>query len=118
RTYYLFTIFYLMITPLLQSQEKITYQTPPEEILTLVDIERAPVVDMDSKKEQMLFYYRSTFKSLRELNQPELRLGGLRINPDANISSMLTYVNDIRYRKVSDDEIQQIRGLPENAQIA
>ena len=118
QTYYLFTIFYFMITPLLQSQEKIVYQTPPEEILTLVDIERAPMVEMDSKKEQMLFYYRNTFKSLRELNQPELRLGGLRINPEANISSTLTYVNDIRYKKVSDDEIQQIRGLPENAQIA
>jgi len=118
QTYYLFTILYLMITPLLQSQEKITYQTPPEEILALVDIERAPQVDMDSKKEQMLFYYRNTFKSLRELNQPELRLGGLRINPEANISSTLTYVNDIRYKKVNDEEILQISGLPVNAQIA
>ena len=118
RTYSLLFIFNIMITPLLQSQEKITYQTPPDEILALVDIERAPLVDMDSKKKQILFYYRNTFKSLRELNQPELRLGGLRINPDANISSTLTYVNDIRYKKIEDEEILQIKGLPENAQIA
>ncbi|MBK5195175.1 MAG: S9 family peptidase [Proteiniphilum sp.] len=116
--FYLLTIFFLMITTLLQSQEKIVFQTPPEEILTLVDIERAPVVDMDSKKEQMLFYYRSMFKSLRDLNQPELRLGGLRINPEANISSTLTYFNDIRYKKTTDTKLQQITGLPENAQIA
>jgi len=116
--FYLFTFFYLIITTLLQSQEKIVFQTPPDEILTLVDIERAPVVNMDSKKEQMLFYYRSTFKSLRDLNQPELRLGGLRINPEANISTTVTYYNDIRYKKISDNEIQQIRGLPENAQLA
>jgi len=116
--FYLLTIFFLMFTPLLQSQEKIVFQTPPEEILTLVDIERAPLVDMDSKKEQMLFYYRSTFKSLRDLNQPELRLGGLRINPEANISSTLTYFNDIRYKKTTDIKLQQITGLPENAQIA
>ncbi|HPD86741.1 MAG TPA: hypothetical protein PLS06_05450, partial [Proteiniphilum sp.] len=66
---------------MLQSQEKITFQTPPREILELVDVKRAPAVNMDSRQEQMLFYYRNSFKSLAELKQPELRLGGLRINP-------------------------------------
>lgn len=118
QTHYSLSILFCMMTTLLQSQEKIVYQTPPEEILRLVDIERAPVVDMDSKKEQMLFYYRNTFKSLSELNQPELRLGGLRINPDANISSTLTYFNHIRYKKNGDQELQELKGLPENARIA
>ena len=118
QTHYSLSILFCMMTTLLQSQEKIVYQMPPEEILRLVDIERAPVVDMDSKKEQMLFYYRNTFKSLSELNQPELRLGGLRINPEANISSTLTYFNHIRYKKNGDKELQQIKRLPENARIA
>ncbi len=107
-----------MMTNLLQSQENIVYQTPPKEILELVDIERAPTVDMDSKGEQMLFYYRSTFKSLSDLNQPELRLGGLRINPEANISSTLTYYNNIRYKKTTDSEIRQIAALPHEPRIA
>ncbi len=113
----LFTLF-LIMTALLQAQEKIVYQTPPPEILELVDIDRPPVVEMDSKKEQMLFYYRSTFKTLPDLNQPELRLGGLRINPDANISSTLTYYHDIRYQKITEREIHCIGGLPEQARIA
>jgi hypothetical protein len=41
---------------------------------------------MDTKKEYMVLVYRNTYKSLSELNQEELRLGGLRINPVTNIS--------------------------------
>ena len=58
------------------SQENVEYQKPPASILELVDVERAPIVSIDSKKEQMLFYYRDAFKSLSDLSQPELRLAG------------------------------------------
>ncbi len=101
-----------------QSQENITYQTPPKEILELVDIERAPSVFLDSKKEQMLFLYRNSFKTLDDLNQSELRLGGLRINPQTNISSTITYYNNLKYKRISDKEVSQINGLPANPNIA
>jgi hypothetical protein len=114
---FLLTFFFMTIS-LLQAQEKIVYQTPPSEILELVDIERAPSVVMDSKKEQMLFYYRPTFMSLDDLNQPEMRLGGLRINPETNISSTLSYFQDIRYQKVMEHEVKPIAGLPEHPRIA
>ena len=113
-----FAILFFMTTALLQSQENIVYQTPPQEILELVDIDRAPIVRIDSKGEQMLFYYRSTFKSLSDLNQPEIRLGGLRVNPVSNISSTITYYNDIRYKKTTDTELKQVEGLPVDARIA
>lgn len=38
-----------MITDLLQSPGKIGYQISPKEILSLVDIDRAPAVDVDRK---------------------------------------------------------------------
>lgn len=107
-----------MMTTTFQAQEKLTYQTPPKEILELVDIERPPIVSLDSKSEQMLFFYRNSFKSLSDLNQPELKLGGLRINPDANISSTMTYFNNIRFKKTTDKEISQISGMPADARIA
>jgi hypothetical protein len=34
------------------------------------------------QKEYMLLTYRDTYKTLDDLNQDEMRLGGLRINPD------------------------------------
>jgi hypothetical protein len=39
----------------------------------------------------MLLTYRATYKTLDDLNQDEMRLGGLRINPTTNISSSVLY---------------------------
>lgn len=99
------------------AQENLEYQKPSKEILDLVDYERPPAVSMDSKKEYMLFTYRNTYKTLEELNQEELRLGGLRINPVTNISSSVTYLNNLKIRKVKDTREIQVKGLPQNPNI-
>ena len=99
------------------SQENLEFQVPPASILELVDIERAPLVSMDSKKEQMLFFYRDAFKTLSDLSQPELRLAGLRINPKTNISSTTSFFNDIKYKKLNSQALQQIANLPADARI-
>ena len=99
------------------AQENVTYQKPSKEILELADFQRAPSVNMDSKKEYMLLSYRNTYKTLDDLNQEEMRLGGLRINPITNISSTTTYVNNLKLRKVKDKNEVQVKGLPVNALI-
>jgi len=94
------------ISLLAKAQENLTFQKPSAEILALADYKRAPSVAMDSKKEFMLLSYRDTYKSLNDLNQEEMRLGGLRINPVTNISSTITYINNFKIRKISSkDEI-------------
>jgi dipeptidyl aminopeptidase/acylaminoacyl peptidase len=100
------------------AQENISYQQPPKEILALADYERAPSVSMDTKKEHMLLSYRNTYKSLDDLNQEEMRLAGLRINPITNISSTITYVNNLKLRKIKEKAEIQIAGLPQNPKIA
>lgn len=100
------------------AQENVTYQNPPAAILNLADYERAPSVSMDDKKEYMLLSYRNTYKTLDELSQDEMRLGGLRINPVTNISSTVTYINNLKIRKVKDKNEIQVSGLPQNAKIA
>ena len=100
------------------AQENVTYQKPSKSIMDLVDYERAPSVSMDTKKEYMLLIYRNTYKTLDDLNQDELRLGGLRINPVTNISSTTTYSNNIKLRKIKDKAETQVSGLPENAKIS
>jgi WD40 repeat protein len=111
---------FLISNTLLFSQEDIQYQKPSEEILKLVDYERPPSVKMDSKKEYMLFSYTNTYKTLNDLNEDELKLGGLRINPNTNISSTITYINNLKIRKVNDfkSEPLQVTGLPTDANIA
>ena len=48
----------------------------------------------------MLLSYRNTYKTLDDLNQTEMKLGGLRINPVTNISSTVTYINNLKIRKL------------------
>jgi dipeptidyl aminopeptidase/acylaminoacyl peptidase len=101
-----------------EAQESLTFQKPSAEILALADYERPPSVTMDSKKEYMLLSYRDTYKSLNDLNQEEMRLGGLRINPVTNISSTVTYINNLKIRKISARDEIQVSGLPQNPRIS
>ena len=100
------------------SQENLPYQLPPKSILQLADYERAPQVSIDTKKEYMLLTYRSTYKSLEDLNQQEMSMGGLRINPITNIASAVNYINNLKVRQVSAKEPVQVKGLPVNPHIS
>ncbi|WP_394759237.1 prolyl oligopeptidase family serine peptidase [Flavobacterium sp.] len=99
------------------AQENLSYQKPSKEILDLADYQRAPSVLMDTKKEWMLLTYRNTYKTLDDLNQEEMRLGGLRINPTTNISSTVTYINNLKVRKIKDKTEIQVSGLPQNPKL-
>lgn len=109
---------FLACSFILNSQESLTYQNPPKEILALVDVERAPSVLIDSKHENMLFTYRKMYKNLEDLSQEEMRLGGLRINPKINISSTVTYITNLKVRKFKEANLVDVKGLPSQARIA
>ncbi|MFN5149539.1 MAG: prolyl oligopeptidase family serine peptidase [Flavobacteriia bacterium] len=111
-------IFLILSGIQIHAQENLDYQKPPKEILDLVDYERPPSVNMDSKKEVMLFMYRDTYKTLEDLNQEEIRLAGLRINPIINISSTVTYITNLKTRKLNETSEVQVTGLPTNPRIS
>lgn len=100
------------------AQENTLYQKPSAEILALADYDRAPSVMLNSKRTWVVFTYRNTYKSLLDLNQEELRLGGLRINPKTMISSTVTYVNNLKIKRVGEKSEREISGLPAEAQLA
>ena len=112
----LYVLLFMVFIPM-KGQENLTYQKPPKSILDLADYERAPSVSMDTKKEYMLLSYRNTYKTLDELSQEEMRLGGLRINPVTNISSTTTYISNLKIRKIKGTAEMQVTGLPDNAKI-
>ena len=100
------------------TQDNLKYKIPPESIMKLADYEHAPSVSIDTKKEFMLLSYHNTYKTLEDLNQQEMSMGGLRINPITNISSSVNYIHNLKVRKVSDSEPVQVKGLPSNPHIA
>ncbi len=109
---FLISSFCLALSGVALAQENLQYQTPPEPILSLALAQRAPSVMMDSKKKNLLLSYRNAYKSLAELNQTEIRLAGLRINPVTNISSSTNYLNNLKLKRVGQDQEIQVAGLP------
>lgn len=101
-----------------QSQEKLTYQQPPEEILELVNAPTAPSVLIADDGKHMLLLYSDYYKTIAELSETELRLAGLRINPKTNIGSRTNYYNNIVVKKIGEKDGIQVEGLPKNPRLA
>jgi len=116
---HLLSITLIAITIVGSAQKSSIYQKPPKEILDLVDVSRAPSVLMDDDKSQMVLLYRNAYKSIEELSKEEMRLGGLRIDPKTNIGSRVTYINNVKLKKLDQKEakIVQVKGLPENPKL-
>ncbi|QWT87217.1 S9 family peptidase [Chryseobacterium sp. PCH239] len=112
------TICLLAFLNFYDAQENISYQKPSAEILKLADYERPPSVLMNSKKDWVVFTYRPTYKTLEDLSQNEMKLGGLRINPVTNISSSMIYSNNLNIRKFNDKNEIQVKNLPSHSKIA
>lgn len=109
---------FLFVTTLSFGQENLSYQKPPQSILELAEAPLAPSIQIDSKGKNIVFLYRSNFKSIEELSETEMRLGGLRINPVTNIGSRTRYFMDLKVRVGQDGNIQDVNGLPENGRFA
>jgi dipeptidyl aminopeptidase/acylaminoacyl peptidase len=109
---------FLFIVTLAVAQDNTGYQQPPQQILDLVDASTAPSVLLDDVGENVVMLYRDAYKSINELSETELRLGGLRINPKTNIGSRTNYWNNIKVKKATDAAAKQISGLPENPRLS
>ncbi|TRZ41894.1 alpha/beta hydrolase family protein [Robertkochia solimangrovi] len=99
-------------------QEKLNYQKPPSEILDLFEAPAAPMVNITENGKYMILMYRDPHKSIAELSEEELRLGGLRINPKTNIGSRVSYVNNLMIKSPKDKEAIEIKGIPNNPRLA
>ena len=96
------------------AQDAIDYQTPPKEIYDLVMAKPTPGVTFDSKGQYMLVLERSSMPSVEDLAQPELRIAGLRINPNNFGPSRGAYITGIIVKEMTTGKEFQVTGLPAN----
>ena len=88
------------------------YKTPPKDIMDLVLVKPTPNVSLDDKAEWMLFSQSNSYPSVEELARPELRIAGLRINPNNFAPSRQTFINDLWFKNLSSNKEFKISGLP------
>lgn len=65
------------------------YQSPPEEIRAIVDASPTPSLSFSPDKDQVLFLQRRALPPLSYLARPELKLAGMRIDPEYNTRSRM-----------------------------
>ena len=113
-------IYILFLFNILKSQESYSYQKPPKEILDLVDVTLPPRVLIDGNKTYMIHLYRDSYKSINELSAPEIKLAGIRLNPNSNNRSRINYYNNIMISKLDQKDLnaKQVKGLPKLPKLA
>ena len=112
----LFAIFTL--APL-EAQEELGYQVPKKALLDMVDIDLAPAVLSNSDNSTLVMLYRPTYKSIATLSRKELRIAGLRVDPQRFIGSRTTYYNKVTLVDLSQGKTPQaIQGFPDNPQLS
>lgn len=103
---YLFSILFVA------AQDDFKYQTPPKDILDLVLAKPTPNVSIDEKAEWMLLLDRSDYPTIEEMAEPELRIAGLRINPNNFSPSRSGSSINIQIKNIKTGELFSIDGLP------
>lgn len=88
------------------------YQRPPDAIAKLVEAPLTPAVSISHDNAWMLLLDRSDYPSIEELSRPELRIAGLRINPDNYGPSRPNYLIGMKLKKISDNSEYTIKNLP------
>lgn len=108
-----FLILFLSVAAISQN----VYQMPPAEVAALVDAPSSPNLIISPNRDVMILLHSPGVKSIEDLAQPELRLGGSRINPRNNGPSRANYSNRITIKNISDLTERTVSGLPNNAQV-
>jgi len=62
----------------------VTYQQPPEDIQAILDADSPPAVVVSPDRTWMLELARPNLRGIEELAEPEVKVAGIKINPDTN----------------------------------
>ncbi len=108
----------LLAAVLAVAQEKSGYQRPPEVLAQIVDAPLTPLVTLSPDKNWMVLLDRSDYPTIEELSRPELRLAGLRINPENFGPSRANYFTGIKLKNLKDQKEYPIAGLPAQLQLS
>lgn len=96
------------------SQNNKNYQQPPQVIADLLLAKPAPSVSIDKKGEWMLIMERNSYPTVEELGQPEVRVAGLRLNPNNFSPSRQNFINGLKLKNLKSGKESSIVQLPAN----
>lgn len=93
------------------------YRTPAQVLVDIVDAPREPWVSVDPRRQWLLLLEQETWPPIAELAKRELRLGGLRIDPQNHGTSRAPLFSGLRLLQISDGVERLLAGMPERPRI-
>src|SRR5579863_6213992 len=107
----LLSLLAVVVSP--QAQENPSgYKVPPKDIADLLLARPTPTISVDHKGIWMLIIGRYSYPSVEELAQPELRIAGLRFNPNNFSPSRQNFISDLSLKNLRTGQEYKIQGLP------
>lgn len=94
------------------------YQMPPPEVAAIVDAAPLPGVSLSPDRTRLLLSERPSLPDITDLAQPELRLGGIRINPVTNGPSQPGYSTGLTLLHIESGTQTRVDGLPAHSRIS
>src|SRR5215210_5507318 len=88
------------------------YRMPPAEIAALADAPLTPLPLVSPDGKWTLLAESPSLLTIADLAQPELKLAGLRFNPQTGDQTRPTYYRSIRVQAIGGGEPRAITGLP------
>ncbi|MCJ8209519.1 prolyl oligopeptidase family serine peptidase [Mucilaginibacter sp. RS28] len=106
-------LYLLLLLPYgIKAQDAVSYQMPPKEMADLLLAKPTPGVSIDSRAEWMLLSDRNSYPSVEELARPELRIAGLRINPNNFALSRQNFISGFTLKNIKTGQSFPVVGLP------
>ncbi|MCC7318020.1 MAG: hypothetical protein IT219_05770, partial [Bacteroidales bacterium] len=111
RCFILLTIILLFAAQNSFSQE-FNYQLPPQAIIDMVDSPSTPNVSIGTKVGKILLLQGSELPVIADLASPELKLAGVRIDPNTNGPSRSSYSQSLALMDIDGKNEIPVKGLP------
>lgn len=108
---------YMATTMSVLAQGNSDYQVPPKEIADLILAEPTPLSSINSQGTWMALLQPAALPDISALAQPELRLAGIRINPNTFGESRAASYYRITFKSTDGKQERPVTGLPENPVI-
>ena len=93
------------------------YKMPPKAIAELLDAPTTPDVSIDPTKQWLLILDSPPLISIEELAQPELRLAGIRMNPETHSRSRSRQYNSLKLLDIKNGMEYAVKGISLDSKI-
>ncbi len=100
------------------AQSEFPYQQPDGDILSLADARPAPMIRIKHDASEAVLLFRNGFKSINELSEPEMKLAGIRVNPNTSGQSRGVYYIDMQILDMKTNQTYRVTGLPEQPKLS